>query len=180
MSSQLTYLLMISLLSAAHAFYNSMPITQRHGRSSFFRGPTPFKIRFTANKFRFDMLASNLTKSVGKLALKMDERTRNFLNLNELNVTMRATRHLSSSRFFKIDPRNLEILLVDRNLQVDTQHYFQVYLFDAYKRYVPTSCSLQIHVLENVNKYAPVFERDLYQAQIVENNAPNTLVVKVS
>ena len=55
-----------------------------------------------------------------------------------------------------------------------------MYLFDAYKRYVPTSWRVQINVLNGLNNEAPRFERAVYEAQIVENNAPNTLVVKVS
>lgn len=149
--------------------------------SSYLHEIGPFKLRFTMNRFHFKLLGSNLTDKAGQLTLQQNERTRNFLNLNSLNVSAHATRNLDSLKIFKIDQKNLDILIVDGSLlKPGDKHFIHVYLFDAYKRYVPTSCTVQIDIMDNLNKNPPVFDKNLYQGQIVENNAPNTLVVKVT
>ncbi len=156
--------------------------------ATYLHGISPFKLRFTKNKFQFNLHLANLSSSdtVGRLDLQRTEKTKNFLNLNELNVTLTATRHPTHARMFKINPRSLEIQLTDQKnkdqLLPGTKYFLRVSLFDAYKRYLPTSCIVQINLLgeDAASNVAPRFTKIQYEAQIVENNAPNTLVVKVA
>jgi len=153
--------------------------------ATYLHGVSPFKLRFAKNKFEFTLNAATLTDTVGRLELQPSEKTKNFLNLNELNVTVKATRDPSHANLFKINSRTLELQIKDQTskqkLLSNNKYYLKVQLFDAYKRYLPTSCTVQISILdEKANNLAPRFTKNLYQAQIVENNAPNTLIVKVT
>ena len=146
----------------------------------------PFRVKFAQNVFNYKILDSQLTKYavVGKLGLHMSDKLQAFLNSNVLNLTMKATRNPQSNRLFKINTRTLEVQYVNtvehyRPLAIGS-HYFRVNLYDAYNRYTSAACVLHIEVLREQVNNAPVFEKSLYEAQIVENNAPNTLVVKVS
>lgn len=142
---------------------------------------SPFKLRFSTNRFVFKFLATNFNDTVGELTLQRTERTQNFLSLNELNISLQATRDMSTLKAFTVDPKNLQVKIIDRTLlKVGGQYFMKVFLYDTYKRYVATSCTVQIDIMDNLNKHAPRFHRDHYEAQIVENNAPNTLIVKVT
>lgn len=150
-----------------------------------FMSMKPFKLHFKQNTFKFNVLVGPDSPSlvVGQLQIKETESTRRFLKRNKLNFTIEATRDQSSLELFKLNTKSLQIELTGQNrreLIIGSKHFLRVHLFDVYKRYVPTWCIVQIDIMDNVNKNAPVFEKTLYEAQIVENNAPNTLIVKVS
>ena len=158
--------------------------SQTHNERSFLNSMKPFKLHFTQNNFNFRMLAANnktkLPIVIGQLEIKQSEQTRRFLKRNKLNLTVEATRDQNSLNLFQLNTKTLEIQLINREYLIGSQHFLRVHLFDMYKRYVATWCTVQIDIMNNVNKNPPVFNKAFYEAQIVENNAPNTLVVKVS
>lgn len=166
LQSQLTILLLLTITISCISSYN-------HAMSSF-------KLRFSKNRFVFKFLSTNFSSTVGELTLQRTERVQNFLNLNELNISLQASKDVSTLKAFTVDPKNMQIKIIDRSiLKVGDRHFMKVFLYDTYKRYVPTSCTVEIDIMDNMNKYAPRFQKQRYEAQIVENNAPNTLIVKV-
>ncbi len=98
---------------------------------------------------------------------------------NDLNLTIVYASDQSPT--LKINTKTLNVNIQPwQNLTAGT-YYYHIELYDAFKRYLPTSCLIQLDVFNSFpsQNHAPLFEKSLYEAQIVEQNAPNTLVVRV-
>lgn len=110
--SQLTVLFLLTITISYIASYN-------HGLS-------PFKLRFSQNRFVFKFLATNFSDTVGELTLQRTERVQNFLNLNELNISLQASKDLSTIKAFTVDPKNMHIKIIDRSLlKVGARHFIK-------------------------------------------------------
>ena len=135
------------------------------------------RIKFLKNAFVFKALEKQANTLVGKLALSNE----NFLaqHAQSLVVTMKATRDSESDRAFSIDAKTLEIRAI-RALDASV-HYFRASLRqkDALFDEPLASCSLVIHVVDPELNTPPKFTLATYEAQVFENNAPDTLLIRV-
>jgi hypothetical protein len=136
------------------------------------------KLKFTRNQFIFktQWSVNEPLFSIGKLTLNKE------LDNFNLNISMKATRDIISQDLFHLDNKTLEIYINQYQTAKNIYgiHYFRVFIYDLFTKNLLTSCSVRVQVLDNnqINR-APVFENQIYEAQIVENNAPNTLILRV-
>ena len=140
------------------------------------------KIKFSRNQFNFKCQYPNDSDQIGKLTLNLIDQDL-FTNSN-YNITFKATRDFKSQDLFYLDQQRLEIKLnsASKWLQnIYQPHFFRVYINDlTQNKNLLTSCSVKIDCMNsNQTNKAPQFETQIYEAQIVENNAPDTLVTRV-
>ena len=126
------------------------------------------ELRFAKTEFYFKALSSAAeNSSLGKLSLS-----------EPLDANFSLALSGKGNELFFIEPENLQVKA--RNLK-GTQGTFRLRVnlkALVNDRDLTTSCLLTIEVSDGVNR-RPVFDAPLYSAQVVENNAPDTLVARV-
>ena len=136
-------------------------------------------LKFTKNIYTFKALEKQLTGRVlvGKLLINNE----NLLTFNNLIVSMKATRDISSENLFQIDTKTLEIYtkqILDTSRMSDV-HYFRVFIRQKHEHSQLTSCSIIVNVVNGEVNTPPKFKFNSYEAQVFENNAPDTLLIRV-
>nr|QVK45661.1 G protein-coupled receptor [Proales similis] len=138
-----------------------------------------YRVRFKESKYLFRLLLHQPAGAVvGVVELSRDD-----YDLTYLNFTFEATKDISSSSLFEFDSKSFQIR---SNAKINStgQHFFRIYAYDtnyysANKLGTPiTFCSVIIDAIEAVNQ-PPVFNRPVYEGQLIENNAPGSLILKV-
>jgi hypothetical protein len=140
-------------------------------------------IRFQRNIFNFKVLSN---QSIGTHVGLIQFNTNNDIDFSSLNLSFVATRNSNSSSMFSFDPKSFEITTKQiLNRQYGTKHYFRLFIFhnnfyslNQMNQTPITYCSIVINVLDE-NNNPPRFTMNVYQAQVFENNAPETFVVQV-
>ncbi len=153
---------------------NSQPKTHRQISK---RGAEENKLKFSKNLFKFKLLEKQpIDTIVGRITFA--DIDRNFLE--QLNTTLVATRDMRSNQMFSFDKQTYEIKTrqVLDSKSIGT-HYLRLYVHDKLNRSsIISFCSIVITVVDS-NNNPPIFKLNKYEAQVFENNAPDTLVIKV-
>jgi len=135
------------------------------------------KLKFLRNQFNFKYQWPNENSiTVGKILLNQIDQ------LDTVRFSLKATRDPKSQDLVFFDSKSFEIRFNQsfvKWLNIYESHYFKLFAYDS-NRNILTSCSLRIDISgSNQTNRPPVFETEIYEAQIVENNAPDTLVTRV-
>ena len=135
---------------------------------------SPHRLKFAKNHFVFKVLEKPASPLVGKLQLNSES----LLSLSDLAVTMHATRDSYSEKLFAIDAKTLEIRATQSlDASLTSAHYFRVSI--RAKTETLASCTLAIRVVSGNLNTPPRFSMSAYEAQVFENNAPDTLLIRV-
>ena len=154
--------------------FNSQP--KSHHQISK-RDVQEYKIKFSKNLFNFKLLEKQpIDTFVGRITFNDIDRK----YFEQFNTTLVATRDIRSNQMFSFDKQTFELKTrqVLDSKSIGT-HYLRLYLHDKLnKSSTIASCSIVITVVDS-NNNPPIFKLNKYEAQVFENNAPDTLVIKV-
>jgi hypothetical protein len=142
-------------------------------------------VKFERNVYHYKIEERAPIESlVGRVSLveSVNDMYNKLRSSNELNVTLRATRDTRSAAAFALDPTTLEIHTkqILNISQLGARHYFQLLLHDNGR--LLAKCSLIVDIIDTQGDSSTSslsFTQSVYEAQIFENNAPDTLVLRV-
>lgn len=128
------------------------------------------KLTFSKSIYKFKISENEpISSVVGKLFL--------IGKVNSTTIAMNSTKtNQASEELFKLDVYTLEIKTTSR--LKPSKHYFKAFILGNNKTTIISKCFIQIQVLNQTNN-PPRFNQIEYQAQVFENNAPDTFVLKV-